>query len=91
MTEIIALDYARTPGLFPEAFAAWLIEHLSAWLYFERAVFAMQSQGNKVSARNIICLMRTRGFRIVNNYSPLLARLWVCVHGIHVFTKNGGR
>ena len=77
------------PDLFRKDFKDWLIANWHIWKVFEREANRMAKRGrDHYSARTIIhwirhetCVAEKDGdFKVNNNYSPDLGRLWVCYH-----------
>ena len=71
---------------FSDEFVDWLPQNPHIWYYFENETFKIIDIGFKhYSARTILHFLRhhtaieqrsTDGFKLNNNYSPYLARLW---------------
>lgn len=77
---------------YPEDFAEWLIENFHIWLEFEDETFKLISQGYlHHSARSIVCFLRhcsmvrerNSKYKINNNHSPYLGRLFETLHQTH--------
>lgn len=75
---------------YPEGFFHWLTKNQSIWKAFEAKALQMAQTGRKrYSARTIVEVMRwhsdladsTTLFKLSNNMTPGMARLWMNKHG----------
>lgn len=75
---------------YPESFFFWLQFNEHIWLQFERYGLSMAGKRKRYSARTIIEVMRWNSdirdgkevlFKLSNNMTPGLARLWMAKHG----------
>jgi hypothetical protein len=75
--------------LYPDGFFHWLDQNQHIWTAFENKAFVMACVRKKYSARTIIEVMRwdsdlrekNKLFKLSNNMTPGLARLWMAKHG----------
>lgn len=86
------LNIARENSVFPPEFAAWLQENMHIWEAFKNEAFAVICKGYRhYSARTIIHVLRHHSalheksgeWKINNNHSPYLARLFDLVYPQH--------
>ena len=78
---------------YPDGFFYWLQFNEHIWLQFERHAHTMAAKRERYSARTIIEVMRWNSdlrekqgkplFKLSNNMTPGLARLWMAKHGIN--------
>lgn len=74
---------------FPEGFFHWLQQNRHIWECFEQKALKMAPYRERYSARTIIEVLRWHSdlqenkplFKISNNMTPGLARLWMEKHG----------
>ena len=74
---------------YPEGFFRWLQDNRSIWTEFERMALLMANRRERYSARTIIETMRWNTdlrekdvtFKLSNNMTPGMARLWMAKHG----------
>lgn len=80
---------AANSGLFHDDFAAWITENWELWVRFDAEATKVRRRGFKhYSARTIVHFMRHETalsqaggeWKINNNVSPDLARLYVILH-----------
>ena len=85
-------NYAREhEDEYPEGFFWWLRENFHIWKEFEERAYTMAAVAKRprYSARTIIEVMRWNSdirekkplFKLSNNMTPGLARLWMAKHG----------
>ena len=75
---------------YPDGFFHWLQYNHHIWTQFERYGLSMAAKRQRYSARTIIEVMRWNSdiregksvlFKLSNNMTPGLARLWMAKHG----------
>ena len=93
ISEFISTDVLNrlNPDVYPEGFFHWLQFNEHIWLQFERHALTMAAKRDRYSARTIIEVMRWNSdlreqqgkplFKLSNNMTPGLARLWMAKHG----------
>ena len=93
LSQIIPIDELRKleKDKYPEGFFHWLQFNEHIWLQFERHGLTMAAKRERYSARTIIEVMRWNSdlreqqgkplFKLSNNMTPGLARLWMAKHG----------
>ena len=88
MTQVDFIDDYRND--YPAGFFQWLKENEKIWREFERMALAMAARNRKrYSARTIVEVLRWNSdlrqtdvlFKISNNMTPGMARLWMRKHG----------
>ncbi len=91
--EILGQDLLRKLGGetsgYPDGFFHWLQHNDHIWEQFERHGLTMAGKRERYSARTIIEVMRWNSdirekkklFKLSNNMTPGLARLWMAKHG----------
>jgi hypothetical protein len=88
------LALARSlPGQFPPRFTAWLADNLQVWQAFQAEALKVVANGfQHYSARTILHFLRHHtalqeqggeGWKLNNDHSPYLARLFHCVYPQH--------
>ncbi len=93
LQEILHIDFLRTleKDKYPEGFFNWLQYNSHIWEQFERYGISMANKRIRYSARTIIEVMRwnsdikdrhSKLFKLSNNMTPGLARLWMAKHGL---------
>lgn len=79
----------ETRDLYPDGFFHWLQFNDHIWMTFENKAITMAYMRKRYSARTIIEVMRWESdireknklFKLSNNMTPGLARLWMAKHG----------
>ncbi len=79
----------NNPGMFRKDFRKWISENWGMWLAFDEQASKIRAVGHEFwSARTIVHWIRHEtglrevagGFKINNNFSPDMARLWEEFH-----------
>jgi len=98
--EIIPIEDLRKldKDKYPEGFFHWLQYNEHIWLQFERHARTMADKRDRYSARTIIEVMRWNSdlrekqgkplFKLSNNMTPGLARLWMAKHQLKYCNKK---
>lgn len=77
------------PDSYPSCFDSWLLENRAIWLAFEREAKSIAARGfSHYSARTIVHVLRHHSalteadgeWKINNNHSPYLGRVFEAVH-----------
>lgn len=76
-------------GEYPDGFFHWLQKNRHIWLEFEQKALQMARIRKRYSARTIVEVMRWHSdlkeaaplFKLSNNMTPGMARLWMEKHG----------
>ena len=74
---------------YPDGFFQWLQDNNHIWLAFEKLALQMAGKRERYSARTIVEVMRWNTdirekditFKLSNNMTPGMARLWMMKHG----------
>ena len=75
--------------LYPDGFFHWLGQNQEVWKTFENYALRMAQSRERFSARTIVEVMRWNNdirqknpiFKLSNNMTPGMARLWMAKHG----------
>ncbi len=74
---------------YPDGFFKWLTDNMKIWKAFEAKALRMAALRERYSARTIVEVMRWETdlrqtdnlFKLSNNMTPGMARLWMHKHG----------
>ena len=88
---LILADYPADKENYPDGFFRWIEFNSHIWIQFEKYANQMAAKREGYSARTIIEVMRWNSdfreqqckplFKLSNNMTPGLARLWMFKHG----------